>query len=171
MAGIDQISRQSIIFKNMWRKSHSDIAEEIIALWKQLNPDMSENDAAQRLTQLVYVAKNENNQVVGIATAFKSHIKQLNNYLYAFRVMIVPAYRIPGLATKLTVMTRDFLEGIHHEESTDRCIGIITLIENEGMKLARREAVFPDSGLTYIGNTANGSHIRVYYFKGALISS
>jgi hypothetical protein len=83
--------------------------------------------------------------------------------------LIVPEYRIPGLTSKLLVLTRDFLESIHAMESADTPIGLITLVENEALKQHRNEAIWPASKMVYIGNSKEGHHIRVYYFSGARI--
>ena len=170
MAVINPIKPQNLAFENLWQKNAAHLAPEIVTIWKQFNPGLEEAKADERLNQIVYVVKNEFGQVVGISTAFKAYIKQLRNHLYAFRLIILPEYRIPGMSSKLTVMTRDFLESIYKSDERDRCIGIVTLVENEELKKTRNEAVWKASGLTYIGNSGNGSHIRVYYFKDAVIA-
>lgn len=83
--------------------------------------------------------------------------------------MLRPDYRIPGLTSRLLVSTRDFLESIHSRDESNPAIGIITLVENRRLKEHRNEAVWPASGMVYIGNSGDGHHIRVYYFKGARI--
>ena len=159
----------SIVFENVWQKNVFE-KKEIELIWKQFNPSMEENEVDQRLKQICFLVKNEFYQVVGLSTAYKSYIKQLKNYLYAVRILIIPTHRIPGLLSKLLVETRDYLEEIHKEETIDPCIGVITLVENERLKKFRNEAIWPASKMVYIGNSKKGHHIRVYYFKGSLIN-
>jgi hypothetical protein len=64
--------------------------------------------------------------------------------------------------------TRDFLEEVHHNDA-EKCIGLVALVENEDMKKKLRAPILA-SGFVYIGNSAAGHHIRVYYFKGSRIS-
>lgn len=160
--------KQKLVFENVWRKDIQDIRKDIVAIWQQ-HGGPEDGHVEERLKQLVYIIRNEFNQVVGISTAFKVQIKQLRNYLYAFRCIIVPQYRIPGLASKFLVLTRDFLESIHESDGPEKAIGVITLVENTKINEHRTEAIWPASKMVYIGNSKNGSQIRVYYFKGARI--
>ncbi|NJN41882.1 MAG: hypothetical protein HC811_06285, partial [Flammeovirgaceae bacterium] len=150
-------------FENLWNK---DIPEkrEIITIWKQFHESLESEKAEERLNQIVFIAKNEFNQVVGISTAFKTHIKQLRNTLYAVRILVLPDVRGQGLAVDLLGKTRDFLQEIHQEDGEPKCIGLITLVENEDLKKRKNEAIWPKSKMVYIGNSGKGHHIRVYYF-------
>ena len=159
---------QEIVFENVWGKDIAHINAEIRKIWEDHGgPVGAKADA--RLRQLVFVVKDSNGRVIGISTAFKAYIPRLRNHFYAIRLMLVPESRVPGLSSKLLVSTRDFFESIHAGEETDRAIGIITMVENAQLKEHRNEAVWPASGMVYIGNSAEGHHIRVYYFKGARI--
>ncbi|MFZ6014059.1 MAG: hypothetical protein ACOYXT_27205 [Bacteroidota bacterium] len=158
---------QRLNFENVWK--NNGVPEDVIGLWK-LYGVLSQDQIDLRAHQLVYVVRNESGSAIGVSTAFKAYIKQLRNYFYAFRCMLIPEYRIPGLTSKLVVMTRDFLESIHEQDEGEKAIGVITLVENERIKQNRREAIWPASKMVYIGNSGNGSQIRVYYFKGARIS-
>jgi hypothetical protein len=157
-----------LVFENMWRKDTSTIREQVLEVWKSHGGPLGK-EAEQRLGQLVFVVKNSADEVVGISSAFKSYVKQLRNHFYFFRLMIVRGYRVPGLTSKLLVITRDYLESVHQQEQVNPPVGLITLVENESLKKSRTEAIWPASKMVYIGNTGKGDHIRVYYFKGARI--
>lgn len=162
------LPRDNISFENVWRKDNTVIKRQVLDIWLRvvgLHPD----EAHQRIDQLVFVALNEKKEVIGISTAVKIYVKRLHNFLYAFRCMLLPDYRIPGLTSKLLVMTRDFLEGIHEHDGDEKAIGVITLVENKKLREHRNEAVWPASRMVYIGDTREGVPIRVYYFKGARI--
>ncbi len=159
---------QNVVLENVWRKDVSDISGQVLEIWKQHKGPAGEK-ATERLLQLVFVVKTVSGEVVGMSTAFKSYVKQLRNHFFAFRLMLVPSYRIPGLTSKLLVSTRDFLESVQSADDNERAIGLITLVENEALKEKRNEAIWPASGMVYIGNSNEGHHIRVYYFKGAHI--
>lgn len=159
---------QQVVLENVWQKDVSGIRGQVLEIWNRHGGPMA-GKADERLQQLVFVVKNEAGDVVGMSTAFKAYVKQLRNYFYAFRLMLVPGYRIPGLTSKLLISTRDFLESIHASDSNDQAIGLITLVENKPIKENRNEAIWPASKMVYIGNTKEGNPIRVYYFKGAHI--
>jgi hypothetical protein len=159
---------QNLVFENFWKKDVSAVSAGILKVWTDHGGPIG-GKALERLKQLVFVVRTEEGVVVGISTAFKVYVKQLRNHFYAIRLMLVPDFRIPGLTSKLLVSTRDFLESIHTTDNEDPAIGIITLVENDRLKERRNEAIWPASGMVYIGNSAEGHHIRVYYFKGARI--
>jgi hypothetical protein len=152
----------------VWQEDVPEIKKQVEGIWRT-HTSMSEEEIRSWLGQLVYVVLNPQREVVGISTARKVHIRQLRNYFYTFRCMLLPGQRVPGLLSKLVVSTRDLLESIHRTDGEPHSIGLITLVENEGLKKHRNEAVWPASKMVYIGNSKRGHHIRVYYFKDARI--
>ncbi len=164
-------TKQQLIFENLWQKKDSPFHASIVQLWKMNAPDLPAEQFTNRLYQIVFAVVNESGEVVGVSTAFKTYLKQLRKYMYAFRCLVDPAYRSPGLPSALIVKTRDFLEDIHASEieGGEPCIGMITLVENEHFRKVRNEAIWPASKMVYIGNSAKGYPIRVYYFNKALI--
>lgn len=154
---------------NVWQKMSPELVKEVVDFWntnKMLRPGQSADERAQQVVFLVR-AKPEN-KVVGVATAMPIRFKQLNNKVFFYyRSIVLPEFRQPGLASKLIVETRDFLESISIEGR--ECIGLLTLVENPSILQAKREAIWPASKMIFMGVDKNGRHIRVYYFKGARI--
>lgn len=159
---------QKLVLENVWKRDVSHIGGQVLEIWRTNAGPVGE-EAIERLRQLVFVVRNDRGNVVGMSTAFKAYVKRLRNHFFALRLMLVPDYRVPGLTSKLLVATRDFLESIHGLEEANKAIGILTLVENDRLKEKRNEAVWPASRMVYIGNSGDGHHIRVYYFKGARI--
>jgi hypothetical protein len=158
--------KQNITFENVWKKPDQAIQLQVAAIWKNL-ARFEDAKIQERMTQLVYVAK-DGEKVVAVSTAFKAYIAQLRNFFYVFRCLVLPQHSIPGIDAKITVLTRDFLESIHKHDGPDEAIGLLALIENQKLK-ERTQAIWPASGLVYIGNSKEGHHIRVYYFKKAVV--
>ena len=159
--------RQMVTFQNVWKNTDSEIRDQVISIWKNFSK-LPPEKINERMGQFLYVVKNEDNKVVGISTAFKTYIMQLRNHLYVYRCLITPDYSIPGLDAKLTVLSRNFLESIHKQDGPEVAIGLLAMIQNPKLK-ERTMAKWPASGFVYIGNSREGTHIRVYYFKGARI--
>lgn len=157
-----------VVLENVWGRPVSAFRDDVLSFWKRHGGPVGDV-AEQRLKQLVYVVRNESGAVVGASTAFKGYVKQLRNHFFIFRLMIAPESRIPGLTSRLLVSTREYLELIHQQEGQDIPIGLLTVVQNEKLKKFRNEAIWPASKMVYIGNTPEGHHIRVYYFKGARI--
>ncbi len=165
-------TKPQLIFENLWQKKDSPFRTNVKLLWKKHFPSLLEEQMATRLHQVVFAIRTPDGEVVGVSTSYKTHIQHLKNHLYAFRCFIDPTYRIPGLTEVLLVNTRDFMEEIFQTDGPDyeRCIGMITLVENKRIMKFRNEAIWPASKMVYIGNSPKGFHIRAYYFKKALIS-
>ena len=159
--------KQNVVFENVWGKDVSGFEAQVRDLWKKHGGPIG-GSADDRLSQLAFAIRDPDGKVVGLSTAFKVHVKRLRNYFFAIRLLIHPDFRIPGLTSKLLVLTRDFLESISHQDDPP-AIGIITLVENRRIREKRNEAIWPASGMVYIGNSGEGHHIRVYYFKDARI--
>src|SRR5688500_12967112 len=133
--------KHNLVLENVWGKDLSLIRAQVLRVWNEQGGPVGKL-AEERLGQLAFVVKNTDGQVAGMSTAFKVYVKQLRNYFFAVRLMLIPQYRVPGLASKLLVCTRDFLESINKYETSDQTIGIITLVENQNLKEKRNEAVW-----------------------------
>lgn len=164
-------TKPELVFENLWKKNDPAWHARVQQLWRKNFPAMPEQILSERIHQVVFAVTNETGEVVAVSTAYRTYIEQLKNFLYGFRCFVDPAYRVPGLTTKILVRTRDWLEEIHTTDGAEkeRCIGVITMVENERLMKHRTEAVWRGSGMVYIGNTPQGKHLRVYYFKKALI--
>lgn len=160
-----------LIFENLWQQGTTPFHAQIMELWTRNFPRIDPSVFTARLNELVFIVRTPEGRVVGISTAYKMYIEQLKNNLYAFRCFLDPEFRIPGLTTKLVVITRVWLEEIHTQDGSEesRCIGMITVVENQRMLQNRNEAILKGSKMVYIGSTPKGNHIRVTYFKDALI--
>lgn len=163
--------KPQLIFENLWQQEGTPFHEGVKRMWKRNHLNFSEDEVNARLKQVVFVVRTEEGKVVGVSTAYKTYVSQLKNHLYNFRCFLDAEHRLPGLTSTLALKTRDWLEEIHETDGdeTNRCIGMITLVENERFMKVRREAIWSASKMVYIGNSPKGFHIRVYYFKKALI--
>ena len=55
-----------LVFENVWEKQVFE-QQEIKTIWKQFNPDMDETMVGERLRQIVWLVKNEFDQVVAMS--------------------------------------------------------------------------------------------------------
>lgn len=153
-------------FTPIWQQEH--LYQPVVDFWKDMRAMPSNVKPEERAKELVYVV-TDNDVVVGVSTASRVKMPKLNNnYFYSYRVLIHPKYRMPGLSSKITVLTRDFLEQLFLNKKTD-CIGMVVFTEKTEYMTKRNEAVWKASNLMYIGSLNNGLHVRLLYFKGARI--
>jgi len=160
-----------VYWENVWQKMSPELVSKVISFWdehKMIRPGFSSEERARQVV-LIIRSKTEN-KIVGLTTAGIVNFKQLNsNNFYLYRSIILPEYRHPGLAEKVIIETRDFLEEYNKKVTENPCIGILSFIENPRYQQFRREAIWPSSKMAYVGMDKQGRHIRVYYFKGATI--
>jgi hypothetical protein len=160
----------AIKIENVWRKSVPKIREEVIDFWKVNKLLPAGVSPEERALDVVLILREESGGIVGISSAFHIQFKQLNNnYFFAYRSVILPSHRIPGLAQKIIVETRDILEEYAKTMTENKCIGMVSFVENKGVMEKINDAVWPSSKMVYIGNDKQGRQVRLYYFKGAMI--
>src|SRR5688572_14552895 len=106
-------TKLNLEFKNIRTGDDDSWRSSAESMWRKHVPGMSDDELKKRLQQVVFLIQTPAGEVVGVSTAFKAYVKQLKNYLYAFRCFIAPDFRIPGLTSTLLVKTRDYLEEIY----------------------------------------------------------
>lgn len=146
----------------------SEIGSEVIKLWTE-SAGLSAGIAAQRLKELALILKDKSGKIIGVSTAVKTYFPQIHNYVYAYRYFIHPEFRAPALDTQMIVRTKNHLQEVSKGETANKCVGIMVIVQNEIIKSQWTQAVWLDADMIYVGNTAEGHHIRVGYFKGARI--
>jgi hypothetical protein len=160
----------AIKIETVWDRSTPEIREEITKFWEENKLLPSGVSAEDRAKEVVLIARDESGNVAGISSAMHIRFKQLNNnYFFAYRSVLLPQHRIPGLAQKMIVETRDILEKYAESMTQNKCIGMVTFVENKGVIEKINYGVWPSSKMVYIGNDKQGRQIRLYYFKGAMI--
>lgn len=149
---------------------------ELVNLWK-LTPD--ERVAAVAGFQLpggqqspetfaqhaVVVARHEG-KPVALSTAEPVFLKRLDGHFYFYRHRLIPASETLYFA--MIGATKSILEKAF-VGARDAPIGMVMVIQSEFVKKNRRKAVWRGNGLTYIGDTEQGHHIRLVYFHKARI--
>lgn len=162
---------RKIEFELIWKRQNPNLSEELTDFWNRSAPQMEQKTIQERLHQCVFAVRSAGKKLIGVSTAIDVHVERLHHRFYATRLLLDTQFRIPGLMSALMVKTRDHLEAIHKIDvpPEGECVGLITIVENERLQKYRNEAVWPASGLVYIGDTPKGFPIRIYYFKGAKI--
>ena len=160
------MNQSEITINNVWQNKSDELIQEIIAFWKSHRVIPSNVDIDDRARQVVLAVRNEEEQIVGVTTSYLTKYAPLKNTFFVFRGMLAPEYRIPGLFIKMTIASIQILEKYSSKlNETERPIGVLTEIENPGLKKTRMTK--SPSGMTLIGFSAKGNPMYVYYFKGA----
>ena len=146
----------------------AEAREEVYKIWvgaAGLKPE----EANRRMGEIILLARHRQAGIIGIATAVKTFVSRLQNNLYTYRCFVVPDFRTPGLETLMIVKAKEILAQQAHQDGDKPCVGIVVVVQNELLKRHWRQAVWPGSEMLYIGDSPEGHHVRVGYFKGAKI--
>jgi hypothetical protein len=142
--------------------------DDVLALWAREGA-IPAAVAERRVHEVDLVAIDEREGLVGIASSYIQRNGQLRMDLRYFRAFVAEAHRSGSLATALTFRDCEHLEGLYVSGADGRASGVICQVENELLQRYRNEARWAATDLNYIGQSANGSHVRVRYFPGARI--
>jgi len=159
------------LLENVWENKTPALKNEIIEFWLKYNALPSREMAEERVRQVFCIGRDgATGQIAGLGTVYEKYNQPLENSFYYYRSFVAPEHRRSLLATNLVLHTRDFLEAAFVKKDLTKCIGMFMEVENEHLQKLRNQAIWPYSGFIYIGKNEKGHHLRVYYFKGALIS-
>lgn len=162
------MDQHNVVFQNVWGGVPTADSEQVIRVWDQYGGPAGK-EAQERLGQLVFLVKDAEGHVLGMSSARKTYVPHLRNHFFIIRLMVLPGCAVPNLSSQLLISTRDFVESIHGDDTKDPAVGLLMIVQNEAVKKLRNEAIWPASGMVYIGNDKEGHHMRVYYFHGARI--
>lgn len=158
---------QPFTIQNIWENISDSNEEEIIQFWLKSGALHNYQQAQERLKQVIFIARNNDNDIVGISTAYKQYNQPLENYFYYMRAFIHPNYRQSGIARSFALGIIEFFETRFLQKIESDVIGIFLETENQAIKANRKEAIMEKTGFVYIGKNEKGDHLRVRYFKGA----
>lgn len=159
--------KHSIQFLPVWGELPDHLRAPLAEVW-QVHGGLSDQEQQERLTQVALLAM-AGGKIAGIATVNKVYLEQLENYFFAFRCLIVPDFRAPGLDTALVIKTKEYLETLYDRDVEKQAKGLVMIIQNEFIKKHWRQAVWKGADMIYIGETPRGEHVRISYFKNATV--
>jgi hypothetical protein len=141
---------------------------DVIDLWQREGALRSPPEAKRRLSEVLLVATDRTGRLAGVATTYLRWNDQLRAELWYTRVFVAAAHRRSYLAIALAAEARDRLAQRFLAGTDRRGLGMLLDVENEFLKRAGPQAVWPLVGSIFIGEGTAGSHVRVNYFSGAL---
>lgn len=160
------VDPQTIKTYNVWQKKEQTILLEVIEVWNRLKVLPPDIEPISRAQEVVSIARDEQDRIVGITTAKLMVYPPLKNQLFLLRGLLVPECRIPGLFTKMIIETLQILEeDVVKMKQSGKPIGVFAEIENQRLKQANLTQLA--SGMSLLGFSQKDNPIYIYYFKGA----
>jgi hypothetical protein len=144
------------------------MADEVLAFWAR-ETTMPEEEANRRVHEVHLVARDPAGELAGVSSAYLKRNTQLRLDLWHYRALVSAQHRKANLGFLFVLRGRQLLEQAFTDGTDRRGLGVIYEIENEGVQRRFNKGRWPLTGFTFIGEKANGSHVRLVYFPGAEI--
>lgn len=154
---------------NVWQKVDPILADEIATFWLAQQALNDRRQAVTRSQQAAFIARGEDNNIVGVSTAYKQMSPQIGHYFYYMRAFVHPDYRDGDIGRVFTRAIVAFFELFYITGVDKEIIGVFMEIENRFFQNYRRDAILQEADFVYIGKNERGAHLRVRYFEGAQI--
>jgi hypothetical protein len=158
---------------NDWQNLSAKNGDLIVAFWRREGAIKDAKKALTRLQEVVAHACDESGQIVAVCTAYPSTLPRFGQPMYHYRCFVGAAWRTTRL---VSIMLRAAQRGLgSYARANDfPCIGILIELENprfidvHDAKVSKfRTPIWQRSGFIYVGKSARGLDLRVYYFTGA----
>jgi hypothetical protein len=142
------------------------VAAGLVALWTSTGA-LSPEAAERRVAEAAYVAMDELDGVVGVSTIRLGRNDHLGLPMWTYRTFVSPSHREGDIAFLLLHRTRDLLLERRRSGVDTRGAGMLMEVQNEILKRARNQALWPTTRFVFIGEDEVGAHHRVFFFPGA----
>lgn len=149
-----------------WPRIAPQDAQDLLDFWRREGAIPDEQQARERLAQVIFVARDGEGAVAGVCTAYPITPPQLGQPMYFWRAFIAPRWRHTRLIGTLLARSCATLAGDAREHDWP-CIGVLLELENTRFREAGRKAEWVNPRFSYIGKSPRGLDVRVHYFRGA----
>lgn len=142
-------------------------AQDIRDLWIREGA-LDAEEAERRVSEVRLVALDPDREPVGVCTTYLARNEQLRAELWHMRVFVAAAHRHQYITYSFARILSEHMIKRYVSGTDRRGIGLLIEIESELLKSTVREGVSPHGEFVFIGEDAQGRHLRVRYFPGAL---
>ncbi|WP_424963264.1 hypothetical protein [Ekhidna sp.] len=152
----------------VYEKLTEDRKQEVINFWTS-EKALSEEQAKQRVDQIVLVARGEQDQIIGVSTMVKRLYEPIGKTFWVFRAFVAEKYRQQGVVLQLISSAKEELNARFYDGKDPEVIGILLKVQSPILMKHFPQATWPRTQFHYVG-TEDGCHMRISYFDGAKIT-
>lgn len=153
----------------VWKQVTPELAQELMAFWRENNAIGDDAAAAARALQAVCVARDESGALCGVATAMVKVLPRLRQPLYYYRLFFAKALRGQQQFLPVYVQSKQILQGYNASLQAPESLGLLLELENGKFAAAYRHAHEPAFDASFIGYSPRGLQLRVSWFDGAVL--
>lgn len=141
-------------------------ADDVLELWSRENA-MPQQEARRRVHEVLMVGLEPSDRVAAVSTVYLQRNAQLGIDLWHYRTYVSKENRMANFAIRLLWATRDHLRERYESGVDLRGTGMLMEVENQFLQAYYNTGYWVLSDFWFIGESANGAHLRVHYFPGA----
>jgi uncharacterized protein YuzE len=160
---------QPIKFLHVYENHNDEIDNKIIEFWRKENalPNNNPEFINQRLNDVLFIALNESDEIVGVSSGTPMYFEQIRNHFLYFRLFVREDYRgnNRGVAIGMYYATFDLFNQL--KKIKDRnIIGILIVYESQHLnKVINYYHSEKYRNQVFIGWTPKNEQIRITYFN------
>ncbi len=139
---------------------------DLIDFWLAEGALTDPQQADQRASQAVLMARDDAGRVAGVGTAVPCNMPQIGQPLYYYRSFIGQQWRSSRLVYYLVKRSRTLLEDYARDRNWP-CIGVLLELENTRFSKKGRMPVWPHLDFVYVGRSPRDLELRVSWFRQA----
>ncbi len=153
-------------FHPAWGQLSAEQVDQIVAFWLREKALPSEQEASQRVGQVVMFATDCDGEIAAICTAQPINPPQIGQPVYFYRSFVAPAWRHSLLVFRLLKKAVRLLEEDARQHNWP-CIGVLLELENPRFAEKGRMPVWPGIDFVYVGKSPRGLECRIHWFRAA----
>jgi hypothetical protein len=157
---------REVEYRPAWNLRDPAIERDVELFWRRERALAPTGARLARLCAVAY-AKSE---VVATATAFVRPVSMQRCKLAMYHCFVAPNARRRGIATGLTVFSRELLQSWSREHPSEEVLGLGAIIRSPVLVRNLDLPVYPRTGLALAGYTPRGLQLRISWFEHARIS-
>lgn len=151
----------------VWKQVAPELADELVAFWRDHNAIVNEAIARRRVEQVVCIARDEHGTLCGVGTALVKVLPRLRQPTYYYRQFFAKALRGQHQELAFFQRCKQVLQAYNAGLTQAESLGILLEIENAKIAAAYKRAIEPGFEAVFIGYSPRGLQLRVSYFDDA----
>jgi hypothetical protein len=140
--------------------------QDVIDAWEREGV-VDPGTASRRVHEVLFVGLDEHDELAGVSSAYLQRDLRLGMDLWYYRAYTVREHRMANLALVMGLRSLEHLEARYTEGIDTRASGVMYVIENATLRTYTPAWWTVVIDLAFIGEDAQGNHLRVHYFPGA----
>ncbi len=143
------------------------LRQKVLSFWLNHNA-LDKNKAKERLDEVIGLITDQQGEILGVGTAKEIYLKDFRNYFVFVRLYVAQkgiGWRMVSFFNKLV----DYIFEVHTTKYP-KSVGVFVTAQNAKLNRKWKQAVCPNTGFIYLGNSSGGSQMRVKYFDLALLN-